>query len=64
MNLNQVTLPATDVERSAAFYRKLGFTQIVSNLPHYVRFECPEGGDILVAPSRIRGRRLRGDRVF
>ena len=44
MNLNQVTLPATDVERSAAFYRKLGFTQIVGNLPHYVRFECPEGG--------------------
>jgi catechol 2,3-dioxygenase-like lactoylglutathione lyase family enzyme len=44
MNLNQVTLPATNVEQSAAFYRLLGFTQIVSNLPSYVRFECPEGG--------------------
>lgn len=44
MNLNQVTLPATDVERSAEFYRHLGFTQIVSNLPHYARFECQDGG--------------------
>lgn len=43
MNLNQVTLPATDVERSASFYRTLGFVQIVSNLPSYARFECPDG---------------------
>ena len=44
MNLNQVTLPATNVEQSAAFYRLLGFTQIVSDLPSYARFECAEGG--------------------
>jgi len=44
MNLNQVTLPATNVERSAEFYRRLGFAQIVSNLPHYARFECRDGG--------------------
>ena len=44
MNLNQVTLPARDVAQSAEFYRVLGFTQIVSNLPHYVRFECGDGG--------------------
>ncbi len=44
MNLNQVTLPSTDVVRGASFYRKLGFTQIVDNPPTYVRFECPEGG--------------------
>ncbi|HMK86422.1 MAG TPA: VOC family protein [Steroidobacteraceae bacterium] len=43
MDLNQVTLPATNVERSAAFYRRLGFTQIVSSPPQYARFECPEG---------------------
>ena len=43
MNLNQVTLPATDVERSVEFYRRLGFTQIVSTLPRYARFECPNG---------------------
>jgi len=42
VNLNQVTLPAIDVSQSALFYRKMGFTQIVSS-PHYARFECPEG---------------------
>ena len=42
MNLNQVTLPVSDVERSAAFYRLMGFTQIV-DAPHYARFECPDG---------------------
>jgi len=47
MNLNHVTLPATNVERSAEFYRRLGFTQIVSNLPHYARFECRDGGATL-----------------
>jgi catechol 2,3-dioxygenase-like lactoylglutathione lyase family enzyme len=43
MNLNQVTLPSRNVERSAAFYRLLGFRQIVGDLPHYARFECPSG---------------------
>ena len=44
MNLNQVTMPSNNVERSAEFYRRLGFTQIVSSLPRYARFECPDGG--------------------
>ena len=44
MNLNQVTLPASNVERSAEFYRRLGFTQIVSSPPRYARFECKDGG--------------------
>ncbi|MFN2387431.1 MAG: VOC family protein [Thermoanaerobaculia bacterium] len=44
MNLNQVTVPVKDVEASAAFYRKLGLTPIVLNLPEYARFECPDGG--------------------
>lgn len=43
MNLNQVTLPVTEMESAAAFYRKLGFTQIVDT-PHYARFECSDGG--------------------
>jgi catechol 2,3-dioxygenase-like lactoylglutathione lyase family enzyme len=42
MNLNQVTLPATDVEASIAFYQQLGLTLIVRS-PHYARFECPDG---------------------
>jgi catechol 2,3-dioxygenase-like lactoylglutathione lyase family enzyme len=44
MNLNQVTLPCLDIERSSVFYRALGFTQIVSSPPHYARFECAAGG--------------------
>lgn len=44
MNLNQVTLPVTDVEASVAFYRRLGFSPIVQSLPKYARFECADGG--------------------
>ena len=43
MDLNQVTLPATDVTACADFYRRMGFIQIVDSAPRYVRFECPEG---------------------
>ncbi len=42
VNLNQVTLPATDIAASVAFYERMGFGLIVSS-PHYARFECPEG---------------------
>jgi catechol 2,3-dioxygenase-like lactoylglutathione lyase family enzyme len=44
MLLNQVTVPALDVEKSIDFYRGLGLHLIVSALPHYARFETPEGG--------------------
>jgi catechol 2,3-dioxygenase-like lactoylglutathione lyase family enzyme len=43
MNLNQVTLPATDVAEATAFYRKMGFRLIMEALPGYVRFQCLEG---------------------
>lgn len=42
MNLNQVTLPASNMEEATEFYRKMGFLQIVDT-SHYARFECPEG---------------------
>lgn len=42
MNLNQITLPATDVAASVAFYRRMGFRQIVA-APDYARFESVEG---------------------
>ena len=42
MNLNQITLPVNNMDSATAFYRKLGFTQIVDT-PHYARFECPDG---------------------
>ncbi len=43
MNLNQVTVPSQDVARSISFYKRLGLRLIVETLPHYARFECPEG---------------------
>lgn len=46
MNLNQVTLPCFDYDESVAFYRVLGFVQIVDSPPRYARFEC-EGGSTL-----------------
>ena len=42
MNLNQITLPAHDMEIATEFYRRMGFLQIVDT-PHYARFECTEG---------------------
>ena len=43
MDLNQVTLPTSDVARSVDFYRGMGFTLIVNSPPRYARFECPDG---------------------
>lgn len=43
MNLNQVTVPSTDLSKSVPFYEKLGLQLIVSALPHYARFVCPDG---------------------
>ncbi|NQY05355.1 MAG: VOC family protein [Flavobacteriaceae bacterium] len=43
MNLNQVTLPSTNLEASVAFYTTLGFNLIVDALPRYARFECIDG---------------------
>lgn len=43
MNLNQITVPVTDVEKAIAFYELLGLKIIVKALPHYARFECPAG---------------------
>ena len=43
MNLNQITVPSLDLTRSVPFYQTLGLTLIVESLPHYARFECPNG---------------------
>jgi len=42
MNLNQVTLPVSNMDAATDFYRTMGFLQIVDTA-HYARFECPEG---------------------
>jgi catechol 2,3-dioxygenase-like lactoylglutathione lyase family enzyme len=54
MNLNQVTVPVSNVERSIDFYEKLGLKLIVKHLPHYARFECPEG-DATFSLHQVQG---------
>jgi len=44
MDLNQVTVPALDLEASIDFYRILGLQLIVHAEGRYARFECPNGG--------------------
>ncbi len=43
MNLNQITIPSLDLNKSIPFYEKLGLKLIVEALPNYARFECPDG---------------------
>ena len=43
MNLNQITIPSLNLEKSIPFYQTLGLKLIVKALPHYARFECPDG---------------------
>lgn len=44
MNLNQITIPVTNLEQSINFYESLGLILIVKSAPDYARFECPDGG--------------------
>ncbi|HEY4116066.1 MAG TPA: VOC family protein [Rhizomicrobium sp.] len=46
MRLNQVTVPALDLQRSIAFYETLGLKLIVK-ADHYARFEVGDGTDTL-----------------
>ena len=43
MNLNQITVPSSDLKKSIPFYKKLGLNLSVEDLPNYARFECPDG---------------------
>ncbi len=43
MNLNQVTIPSINVNKSIMFYKKLGLRLIVDASPRYARFEVPDG---------------------
>jgi catechol 2,3-dioxygenase-like lactoylglutathione lyase family enzyme len=42
MNLNQVTVPSRDIDKSITFYETLGLKLIVKSA-HYARFLCPDG---------------------
>jgi catechol 2,3-dioxygenase-like lactoylglutathione lyase family enzyme len=46
VNLNHVTLCISDLDRSVAFYRRLGLIQIVAD-DDYARFVCPDGDSTL-----------------
>jgi catechol 2,3-dioxygenase-like lactoylglutathione lyase family enzyme len=43
MNLNQVTVPSIDLEKSVTFYKTLGLQLIVDSIPRYARFTFPKG---------------------
>ena len=43
MNLNQITIPVLDIERSIGFYQKLGLKLIVKSSSQYARFQCIDG---------------------
>lgn len=43
MNLNQVTVPSLDLNKSIPFYEMLGLKLIIESLPNYARFICPDG---------------------
>ena len=47
MDLNQITVPATDVAASVEFYKRLGLYLLVDSVPRYARFECPDGNSTL-----------------
>jgi catechol 2,3-dioxygenase-like lactoylglutathione lyase family enzyme len=43
MNLNQVTISVSQLQRSIEFYTHLGLQLIVHSPPTYARFQCPDG---------------------
>jgi len=43
MDLNQVSLPSTNMKKSIEFYTKLGLQLIVSSSEAYSRFDLPDG---------------------
>jgi len=47
MDLNQVTLEASDFDASLAFYQKIGLKLIVLSEGRYARFELPSGSSTL-----------------
>ncbi len=62
MNLNQITIPSLDLEKSIPFYEKLGLKLIVKALPHYARFECPKG-DATFSIHQVDAL-LKGDGIY
>ena len=64
MNLNQVTLPCTSYDASVAFYRQLGFKQIVASPPRYARFECESGATFSLHLSSVAQSQAEGAVIY
>ena len=66
MNLNQITIPSTNVPRAVAFYQQLGLRLIVDSSPRYVRFECPsdEAGNTTFSVHHVEQLSLNHDLVI
>ena len=47
MNLNQITIPAINVQETVTFYQTLGLELIVDAMPKYARLLCPDGNATL-----------------
>lgn len=58
MDLNQVTIPCFDYDATVAFYKTLGFLQVVDSPPRYARFETTSGTTFsLHAAKPVPGKR-------
>jgi len=52
MDQNQITVPVSDLDRSVAFYKKLGLHLMTYADHGYARFECPGGNTFSIAVTK------------
>lgn len=64
MQLNHVTLRASDLRPVKGFYQQLGFRLIVDAEPRYLRFEAPEGESTLSIEQTWEPRLGPGPLIF
>lgn len=57
MNLNQVSVPAIDIQISIDFYKTLGLELIVES-PHYARFLCEGGSTFSVSQTETMSEKM------
>jgi predicted enzyme related to lactoylglutathione lyase len=64
MNLNQITVPSSNLNVAIPFYEKLGLKIIVEAKPHYARFACPDGGSTFSIHLTKKPREAEGIYVY
>jgi len=55
VDLNQVTIPCQNYQKSVAFYVRLGLRHIVDSPPRYARFETESGATLSIHKMDSRG---------